>query len=422
MPLEVSDGQARLLAVLFPQLNDLELEQVEDTGATVRILARTRTQTAACRGCGTISARPHDQYRRRLHDLSCGGRPVVVELEVRRFRCDVPTCLVATFAEQVDGLTERYQRRSVGLRCLLERLALTAAGRAGSRLAHALGATVSRFTLLRLVRGLPDPPIGQVTVLGVDDFAKHKGHSYATVLLDMDDHRVVDVLPDREAGTFARWLIEHPGVQVICRDRAGAYAAGARQGAPDAQQVADRFHLWQSLGEAVEKTVITHRAALHEPEPEPAPDAGKATEQERAPSDDPAGTPATESALEPGAGSCALPEPDGVRDVFGRERRLVTRHRERYAAVHALLGEGHSLTEIGRRLGIGQDTVRRFARATSIEEVLFKATHRASILEEFKPYLNQRWNDGVTNAATLHAELRTRDWTGSVQAVRRYLS
>ncbi|MDQ2873959.1 MAG: transposase [Actinomycetota bacterium] len=217
----------------------------------------------------------------------------------------------------------------------------------------------------------------------------------------MDNHRPVDLLPDREAGTFADWLKAHPGVQVICRDRAGAYAAGAREGAPDAVQVADRFHLWQNLGEAVEKAVIAHRADLREP----APDAEEAAV----------------TIPEP-AGPAAPPlEGDGFRDVCGRERRLVTRHRERYAAVHARLAEGMPAAAIARELGLDRHTVDRFAHATSLEEVLIKATSRASILDPFKPCLNQRWNDGATSAAVLHAELQARGWKGSAQAVRRYL-
>jgi transposase len=399
---QLTGGEARVLALLFPHLNGLDLGQVEDLGGSVLIMARTRGGPAACPGCGTASAQVHDRYRRRLHDLPCGGRPVQVELEVRRLRCGHAACPVKTFAEQVPGVTQRHQRRTPVLRGLLERVALALAGRAGTRLAGALGAMVSRFTLIRLIRALPDPEIGQVTILGVDDFAKRRGYSYATVLLNMDSHRPVDLLPDREAGTFAGWLKAHPGVQVICRDRAGAYAAGGREGAPDAVQVADRFHLWQNLGEAVEKTVIAHRADLREPAPEWA----EAIVPEPA---------------EP-AGPAAPPlESDGFRDVCGRERRLVARHRERYAAVHSRLAAGLPAAAVARELGLDRHTVDRFARATSLEEVLVKATSRASILDPFKPYLNQRWNDGCTSATDLHAEIRTQGWKGSVQAVRRYL-
>jgi transposase len=404
---ELTGGEARLFRLLFPHLAGLDVDHVEDLGGTVRIVARTPAAPMACRGCGVPSMRVHDRYQRRLQDLSCGGRPVQVELVVRRFRCGNQECAVATFAEQVPGLAGRHQRRTAGLRGLLERVALALAGRAGSRLARALGAAVSRFTLIRLVRALPDPEIGQVTVLGVDDFAKQKGHSYATVLMDMDGHRVIDVLPDREAGTFARWLADHPGVRVICRDRAGAYAEGARTGAPDAVQVADRFHLWQNLAEAVGKTVIAHHAALRAPEPDPP--AGQVRGEPAGPVSPVAAGPATP------------PEPDGFRDVCGRERRLVARHRERHTAVQALLAEGLPVREIGRRLGLDRKTADKFARAASIEELLVKATNRASILDPFKPYINQRWNDGITDAAVLHTELQAQGWKGSIQAVRRYV-
>ncbi|MGH3122763.1 MAG: ISL3 family transposase [Streptosporangiaceae bacterium] len=397
---ELTAGEAGLLVVLFPHLAGLDLVHVEDAGGGVRITARTRTASLACRGCGVVSARVHDRYRRRLADLACGGRPVQVVLQARRFRCGNPACPVATSAEQVPGLTSWYQRRTARLRDLLEKVALALAGRAGSRLAAAAGAAVSRFTLIRLVRALPDPQAGPVTVLGVDDVATRKGHTYATVLMDMDSGRLIDMLPDREAGTFADWLAAHPGTEVICRDRGGAYARAGRQAAPAATQVADRFHLWQDLAEAVGKTVLACLAAL---DPPPGPDSPAAP-----------GTAASPDLPAPA-------QPDGFRGVDGRERMLVARHRERYAAVQALRAEGCSVAEIARRLGLGRNTAWKFAHAASIDELLVKATRRPGILDPFKPYPGQQRNRGITCAATLHEEIRAQGWTGHLHAVERYL-
>ncbi len=218
------------------------------------------------------------------------------------------------------------------------------------------------------------------------------------------------MIEDRTSAALAGWLGEHPGVAIICRDRSGAYAEGARVGAPDAIQVADRYHLWANLGEAVERTVLDHRACLPEPAPDP-----------------------TEAAACPEAeGSTGVDEPDiGWSDAAvpetallaecGPPSRLVTRTQERHAAITELRDKGYSLNAIGRELGLGFRTVQRFARAATPEDLLVVTRNRPSNLDRFKPYLHHRWNAGAAEATVLHTELAALGWRGSLRSVQRYL-
>jgi transposase len=320
-----------------------------------------------------------------LRDVAIAGLALLLQLQIRRFRCDNTDCPARTFAEQIDGLTAPHARLTPGLRGMLTQIGLALAGRAGSRLASVIGAAAGRDTLLRLVKALPDPPKTPITVLGVDDFAFRRGRHYGTVLIDMASHRPVDMFDGRDGDSLAAWLRQHPEVEVICRDRAGGYGEGSRSGAPQAVQVADRFHLWQNLGQAVEKTVNAHRSRLVAPASPPADD--------RMPAE--------------------------VKPLA--EKKIVTRLREHHAAVHELAAQGLNKPAIGRKLGLHQATVRRYLNAVTFTELTAVTEQRVHLVDEYVAYLHQRWNEGERNATGLFREIQQQGYPGGELAVQRYL-
>jgi transposase len=330
-------------------------------------------------------------------DEPLGGRQVLIRLRVRRFFCSGRRCPRRTFAEQAPALAARYARRSTPLSGTLQKIGVALGGRAGARVSASLRRSVSRTTLLRLVRALPLPEAAPPRVLGVDDWAFRKGHRYGTILVDLERHAAIELLPDRQATTLAQWLREHPGIEVVSRDRAPAYAEAARKGAPQAVQVADRWHLLQNLVEALERCLLRHKPALRaaaagsDPAPGPLPsyaDAPSVPWQQRA-------------------------------EAASRQKHA--RRVEQYEQVHTLHRVGVAKLEIAQALGISRRTVYRYLGLTSPPERRQPRSSRRRLLERYEPYLLQRWQEGCHNRSRLFREIRDRGYRHGASNVFRFL-
>lgn len=248
---------------LLPLPEGMLIEQIQITETNGLVVSvRATHPTSCCPLCSEASSSIKGHYRRRLRDVACGGRCVQLVLTVRKFYCRNPLCERKVFTERFPTFVEPWAQMTSRYCEQITSIGLSTCGKGGTRLAARLGIRTTRQTILRRIMALPESSSESILFLGVDDFSFQRGLRFGTILVNLESHHVVDLLPDRETETGASWMRQQLELKVVSRDRGGAYASAAAQGAPQATQCADRFHLLKNRGEALEGLLAHHLAAL----------------------------------------------------------------------------------------------------------------------------------------------------------------
>jgi transposase len=379
-----------LLPYLLPDRTRVRLETwvLDPNHYAITLILRARQVTACCPLCGRRSRRVHSRYERTLADLPWGAHAVTIRLRVRRLFCRNVRCERRIFTQRLPGIALPWARRTRRLDARLTALGLALGGSAGVRLGAKLGLAASRNTLLRRVRRTPIPSTAVPSALGVDDWALRKRVTYGTILVDLEHHRPVALLPDREADTLAAWLRAHPGVAVIARD--------ARSGAPEAVQVADRFHLLQNLAETLEVAFTIHTRHL------------RAVDQAR-------------RAAAGLNGTLLLPPAERQKRVALLAGARHERRKARHEQVWALSRQGWPRERIGPHLGISRSTVSRCLRSEAFPERRTRRDAGRSRLDPWRSVILEHWKDGRRNGRTLFGDLQRLGYRGSYATLTRYL-
>jgi transposase len=391
-----------LLPYLLPLNADLCVEALtidgETNQVTVELLAIV--SGCACPLCQTPTERVHSHYCRTVADLPWADLVISLHLHVRKFFCDNASCPRKVFTERIPTLVAPSARRTVRLAQHQQQLGLALGGNPSARLSADLGCGTSRNTFLRLVRRLPLPEPATPEVVGIDDWAWRKGQRYGTIIIDLERHCPIALLEDREAETLAAWLRQYPTIRIVARDRAGVYAEAATKGAPQASQVADRFHLLRNLADTLLPVVEQHVKAVREatrsrPSSEPPPDvverAARAVTEELA---------------------HTLPPPTlSPKHQAQADQRRAARC-DRYERARELHAQGWPIRAIGRELGLNRNTVRSYIHAPSFPERQPRVLRQPGVLDPYIPYLIERWNAGCRNGTALWKEIIERGYTG----------
>nr|WP_236038491.1 ISL3 family transposase [Ktedonobacter robiniae] len=228
---------------LFSLPDGMLIEQFQISEKSLVITVVATSLTSCCPQCFEASSSVHCHYQRTLSDISCMGRRVQLLLTVRKFSCRNPFCSRKVFAERLPTFVEPWARTTIRFCQQITSIGLSTCGNGGARLAAHVGIQTSRQTILRRIMNIPDGLTGSVLFLGIDDFSFRRGYRFGTILVNLESRRVIDLLPDCEAETSAQWMRQHPDITVVSRDRRSEYAKATSQGAPQATQCADRFHV-----------------------------------------------------------------------------------------------------------------------------------------------------------------------------------
>jgi len=405
-----------ILKQLLPDSIHLQLDNwhLDATETQITLIVSSKQIIVPCPVCAFPTHRIHSHYERCLADLSWAEYRVCWQLQVRKYFCLNQQCKRRIFTERLPSIVAPWARRTQRLAAQLSAIGLAVGGAPGNKLSRRLGLMVSRNTLLKLVCTLPLPPVVTPRILGIDDFAFRKRQTYGTVLIDLERRKPITLLANREAETLAAWLKEHPGVEVVSRDRSKAYAKGITQGAPSAIQVADRFHLLQNLSETLQQVFGTHDKALKEVETQVFGSHAQAPKEVET---------AQNLSLIAEANACPVvprfPQNTSLkRKVQSAKARV--RRRDIHEQVWSLRSQGWSGQEIAQELGVSKTTVFNYLRSSTFTERRERSDQGLSLLNPYQGYLLSRWNSGYYNTQGLFEEIRQAGYIGSYATVSRF--
>jgi transposase len=388
------------LQKLLPGEGQLELDAIEIGSDALTLTVHATATDVKCPVCYGSSTYVHGVYLRKPLDLAWAGLVVHLHWRVRRFKCKNEQCRKLTFAEQIPEVIHPYARRTSRLADQQRHVAYIAGGEPGGQLMASLATPTSPDTLLRLIRSTPEEEPPTPRVLGVDDWAKKKGQTYGIILVDLERRHPVELLQDRTALTLATWLLAHPGVAIISRDRGNEMIKGSKDGAPDATQVADRWHLLKNLCEALERFLESKPASLK----------AAADESTEAPIGKEAGS--QPMSVEVEAEPPVLAREDRQTKAAQGQQMRQENKRLRFKTVQTMHTEGYSQKEIARQLKIGVKTIRKYIMLETCPYYPEGRT-RPSKMYPYRAYLEQQWQAGRHNATQLWREIKKEGFSGS---------